>query len=287
MAFAHLILFPVMGGLSILGSIFLMLVYLFTKGGSRPFKRVFWMSLCDLGLSLKFVITLIPEANVSMEQNEFACLFSAIFGTFCTLATLSWYFMISICVYAVFQPPESQWRLLSEYEVLQHGYVWTISTFAGLLPWWTGHYGTIESSAQCWIPGDGDPMKLTVAAPLYFYLLFDFYLLIYVYLMSKNSFNFRKRIKEQMFVFAGVFAIAWIWPAIAMTWDFISAETLPKGLQYMNVGVKSGSGLFNFIVWLPQACPSDLCNPKKRDNSDLKSTTYQMYSAPFDEDNFH
>jgi len=53
-----------------------------------------------------------------------------------------------------------------------------------------------------------------------------------------------------MLAFVGVFTIAWIWPALAMTWDFLSPGTLPIGLHYMDVGAISGSGFFNFLVWI-------------------------------------
>jgi len=245
-----------MGGFSILGSTFLILMYVFTRNIENPaFKRVFWMSICDLLLSLKFWLALITGARVSMEQSKFLCLFSAIFGQFTGVATISWYFIISICVYAVFQPPESRWRLFLKSETLQHVYVWSIAAFTSLLPWWTGRYGDMDDGTQCWISGAGDRMKLAQGIPLFLYLLFAFYLLAYAFVMSKTTFNFNKRIKEQMFVFVGVFGIAWIWPALAITWDMISPGTLPLGLHYMDIGAISGSGFFNFLVWLPELCP--------------------------------
>jgi len=86
-----------------------------------------------------------------------------------------------------------------------------------------------------------------------------------------------------MFVFVGVFAVAWIWAALAHTWDIISPGTLPIGLHYMYIGAVSGSGFFNFLVWLPQVYP---CSYKKEHNPILllPSTTYELYSAPFEKD---
>jgi len=256
MVSTYLILFSIMGGFSILGSTFLILMYFCTRNVERPaFKRVFWMSICDLLLSLKFWLALITGARVSMEQSKFLCLFSAIFGQFAGIATTSWYFMISVCVYAVFQPPESRWRLFLKSETLQHVYVWSVATFTSLLPWWTGHYGDLDDGTQCWISGAGDLMKLAQGIPLYLHLLFAFYLLAYAVVMSKTTFNFNKRIKEQMFVFVGVFLIVWFWPALALTWDLISPGTLPLALHYMDIGAISGNGFFNFVVWIPDICP--------------------------------
>jgi len=271
---AYLIIFSISGGLSILGSAFLILLYLATAGlGSRAFRRVFWMSLCDLGLSLKFWIALITRADVSMESNKFACLCSAIVGNFFGIATISWYFMISVCVYAVFKPPESRWRLFLEYESIQHVYVWSVSTFTALLPWWTGRYGDMDDGTQCWISGAGDPMKLTLGFPLYTAYLFASYLAVYVFFLS-NTDLMRQRIKEKMLVFVGVFLFTWIWPSIALAWDFISHETMPVELHYMDVGAISGSGLFNFLVWIPQVCPCLL-----ERNVSINSTNDERYSA--------
>jgi len=219
------------------------------------------MSLCDLGFAIKFLLALFTQANVSMESNPVACLFSAILGNFFGIAVISWYFMISVCVYASLQPQESRWRFFLEYPSIQHGYVWTVSTFAALLPWWTGHYGTMDDGAQCWISRTGDPMKLTLGVPLYSYFLFDCYLISYVFFLSKTTFNFSARIKEQMIIFVGVYVCAWFWAALAMTWEFIAPGTFPVALHYMDVGAISGSGFFNFVCWLPQIFP------KKPDSS--------------------
>jgi len=208
------------------------------------------MSLCDLGLSLKFWIAIVTQAPVSMERNKFICLLSAISGNFFAIATVSWYFIISVCVYSVFQPAKSRWRWILTHESLQHIYVWSLAIFGALLPWWSDNYGDMDDGTQCWIPGLQDPMKLTLLLPLFIYLVFAIYLLIYVFFMSKTPFALNTRLKERMLSFVGVFTCAWIWPALAGIWDFSSPGTIPVILHYMDVGVVCGSGLFNFVVWI-------------------------------------
>jgi len=208
------------------------------------------MSLCDLGLSLKFWLAIVTQAPVSMERNKFVCLLSAISGNFFAIATVSWYFIISVCVYSVFQSQKSRWRLMLTHESLQHVYVWSLAVFGALLPWWSDHYGDMDDGTQCWIPGIQDPMKLTLVLPLFIYLFFAFYLLIYVFLKSRTPFVLNARLKERMISFVGVFSVAWIWPAFAAAWDYISPGTLPDIFHYMDVGVVCGSGFFNFVVWI-------------------------------------
>jgi len=266
----YLLIFAITGGLSMFGSSFLMFVYLWNKElRSESFKRVFWMSLCDFFLSLKFWLEIITQTPVSMERNRSVCLFSAIVGQFFGIATISWYFVISVCVYCVFQPHHSRWRWVLHRELFQHVYVWGLASFGGFLPWWSGTYGDMDDGTQCWIPGASDPMKLTLILPLYIYLLFAAYLLIYVVLVARASLILNKQLKERMLAFVSVFLAAWIWPALAATWDFISPGTLPLPLHFMDVGAICGSGFFNFCVWITHPAYRDfICQCLRDEHSD-------------------
>jgi len=158
--------------------------------------------------------------------------------------------MIAICVYAIFQPRESRWRWILKHEGLQHAYVWSLATFGAFLPWWKNRYGDMDDKTACWIPNLQDPMRLTMEAPIYLCLLFNFYLLGYVFCMSKTALTLNERLKERMFAFVGVFIVCWFWPGLATMWGFISPDTLPRTLHYFDVGAVSGSGFCNFIVWI-------------------------------------
>jgi len=259
----YLLIFAITGGLSMFGSSFLMFVYLWNKElRSESFKRVFWMSLCDFFLSLKFWLEIITQTPVSMERNRSVCLFSAIVGQFFGIATISWYFVISVCVYCVFQPPESRWRWLLNQDLLQHAYAWGLSTFCAFLPWWSSTYGDMDDGTQCWIPGISDPMKLTLMLPLFVYLLFAAYLLSYVVFISQIGVALNTQLRERMLSFVGVFLVAWIWPFLALIWDFASPGTLPLPLHFMDVGAMCGSGFFNFCVWITHPTyRSFICQP--------------------------
>jgi len=233
------------------------------------------MSICDLLLSLKFWLALVTQAPVSMERSKFVCLLSAITGNFFAIATISWYFVISVCVYAVFQHSESRWRWFLQNEGIQHVYVWGLSTFGAFLPWWS--YGDMDDGTQCWISDFQDPMRLTMELPLYIYLLFACYLLYFVFFISKAS-VLNAWLRERMLAFVGVFTIVWIWPTLATTWSFISPETLPLGLHYMDVGAICGSGFFNFLVWITHPAYRNLvCSCSEPD--DLTSTNISLNNS--------
>jgi len=57
-----------------------------------------------------------------------------------------------------------------------------------------------------------------------------------------------------MFSFVGLFAIAWIWPALASLWNYIAPGTLPLPLHYLDVAAVSGSGFFNFFSMVYTSC---------------------------------
>jgi len=246
----YVIIFAITSGLSLLGSISLIVMFLFGTDKSGPFKKVFWMSICDLGLALKFWIGQISQAPISMEKNKALCLLSAISGNFFGIATVSWYFIIALCVYAIFQSRESRWRWILLQDELQHIYVWSVAIFGALLPWWGNSYGDLDDGTECWIPGKQDLMKLTIEAPVYLGLVFNFYLIGYVFFMSKTTLTLTSRLKERMFAFVCIFMFCWFWPGLATMWGFISPETFPPNLHYMDVGAVSGSGFCNFIVWI-------------------------------------
>jgi len=244
-------IFTVMGGLSILGSTILIALYFWKRElRSGSFKRVFWMSVCDLFLSLKFWLMMVTRTPVSMDRDRPMCYLSAIAGNFFTTATISWYFIIAVCVFSVFQPERSKWRYVMSNELIQHAYVWTLSALCAFLPLATDSYGGTDDGTQCWIPDSRDPMKLTLVLPLYSYLVFAFYLLFYVFFKSSTRSVLDERLKERMLLFVGIFAFAWFWPGFATAWDFISPDTQPIYIHYMDVGAICGSGLCNFIVWI-------------------------------------
>jgi len=272
---AYVVIFSITGGLSVVGSTALIILFLWkAELRSGPFQKVFWMSLCDLGLSLKFWLAMVTQAPVSMERNQFVCLLSAITGNFFGIATVSWYFVIAICVYSVFQPRDSRWRWVLNNEILQHTYVWGLATFGAFLPWWTNRYGDMDDGTQCWIPGLQDPMKLTMELPLYLYLCFAFYLFFYVFFLSKTTLILNTRLRERMFSFVGLFAIAWIWPALASLWNYIAPGTLPLPLHYLDVAAVSGSGFFNFLVWFTHPAYSSLiCSCFINDESRMGTNT--------------
>jgi len=244
------IIFSITSGLSILGSVALIIMFLWGTDKSGPFRKIFWMSVCDFGLAMKFWLPQLTQTHVSMDDHKGLCLFSAISGNFFGIATISWYFIIALCVHAIFKPRESRWRWILEREWVQHLYVWTLSLIGAFLPWWGNSYGELPDGLQCWIYRDDDLMKLTINAPIYVGLIFDFYLLGYVLFMSKTTVTLTARLKERMFAFVGVYIICWFWPGFNATWLFISPTTCPDALRYLEVGAVSGSGFCNFMVWI-------------------------------------
>jgi len=234
------VLYLVVGTLSLIGSLSIMVLFIWKKElRTENFNRVFWMSFCDFGLSLKFWVSAVVGHPLSKGSG--LCALSGITGNFFSIATATWYFIIAVNIYRVFQGL-SKASFLSRY---QHHVVWSISLVVGFLPWSLDDYGPIDDGDQCWITGNTDLMRLTFTVPLYVYLVFSIYLLGYVML---HGAVLTTRLRRRMVAFVLVFSGAWIWTIIANTWAFFS-ESIPDVLYYADLTGVIASGFLNFLVW--------------------------------------
>eukprot|EP00457_Paulinella_chromatophora_P007007 gb/GEZN01007027.1/.p1 GENE.gb/GEZN01007027.1/~~gb/GEZN01007027.1/.p1 ORF type:complete len:427 (-),score=15.16 gb/GEZN01007027.1/:247-1527(-) len=255
------LLLGVISCMSMFCSLCIILIFIvFQRVRSSSYKRVLFMSLCDLGLSFQFTVVFWnPSRPLTMTHNPVLCNISAIAQNFFVVATVSWYMMIALSVFAIFANATQVRISTFSLDRCQHFYVWPVSIFCSWLPWYTGDYESVDNDTNCWISESGDLIKLTLLLPILLSLVASLFIVIKVGLLMSSaaansngaassealaSFRFR------MLFFVGMFTFCWIWPAISNTWDIINPGGVPTSLHIVSLCVMCGCGIFNFIVWV-------------------------------------
>ena len=138
---------------------------------------IFWMSLCDCGLSLlNFVIWLPKIFSFKLVQlSEVSCMITGIVIQFCACGSVIWYIVIGWCLFTT---------LFSINNFCIHEFQ---SVFIGIsmaIPLIYNEYGSNDNlrglDAQCWLK---DPMYyLTLYVPVIIALLMALFLLLCVWL---------------------------------------------------------------------------------------------------------
>jgi len=204
-------LYAVMSPLSALGSLCLMLVFWFAAKLRTPhLTRVFWMCFCDFFLSIRHWTEFFVYKPM-MDTNRTVCLLNAFGGTFFMMATMSWYFVISVCIFLTLAGKTSQEISGRKQRVLTHAYVWTCSLAAFLYPYLTNNLDGIPDDGMCWITVDSLLTRLVILVPLFIYLLWAAFLLLFGFYTMKKAQTVstesaaRSRVILRLLSFVGVF----------------------------------------------------------------------------------
>jgi len=267
------ILYAIMSIISICASISLLSVFILKTTLRTPhIMRIFWMVLCDLGLSLRHMIEFVYY-HPTMDNSPAACTLSAWLGAFFITATSSWYFVISVATFRTFlgkplvTSNENGSNEKNQVSIWEHIYVWGLSLFSACYPWLQGYFGPTEDDGTCWITQDHRYVRLIITIPLFIYLLFAAGLLILVLVVSRTLLgksDARSRVLKQMVFFVGVFFFTWSWTLMDNIYGIAGAiDKRPEIIRYLDSIAVSGSGFFNFLVWSSSgSIHRALCGPR-------------------------
>lgn len=203
-------------------------------------SSIFWMSFCDFGLSVRYCIPFAFE----LREGSISCWVSAISGVFFMMATLSWYFIITLQIFAsVWHTHLPQWINDSN---VHHGYVWIFSFVMTSIP--IKAYGFLPDTKTCNIRSP-HVYSLVMLIPLTVYMLFAIFLLcLMFYTVNLVRGQPKKSILLRTSLFVGVFVIMWLpeW-----FYDFLKFFSIPdpSWLAFIDPLFLSSSGVFNFLVW--------------------------------------
>eukprot|EP01113_Clastostelium_recurvatum_P022425 TRINITY_DN2675_c0_g1_i3.p1 TRINITY_DN2675_c0_g1~~TRINITY_DN2675_c0_g1_i3.p1 ORF type:complete len:730 (-),score=189.88 TRINITY_DN2675_c0_g1_i3:24-2213(-) len=260
----------VLGTLSFVGAAGVILSYFSVAELRRhPSKLVFLMSMCDLGFSLRFMITGVIPGSSKLEDSHIPCLLQALSLQFFGLASLSWNGIISLNLIINLNHPFIN---TSAYVKFYHLFVWGIASLSTILLGIFHHQIGPSGDGTCWIQDADSPLRLMLFVPLVIYFVLSMSALGVCFLRTRealasasaeeesanNMYAFDEASRRGMILrmasYVGVFLLCWSGPVVHRSIQFLqgtedSVEN-PSALQYWDALGVSVQGFFNAVVWL-------------------------------------
>jgi len=224
--------------------------------GSLLLSALFFMSVCDLGWSVVYLIEFIPPAMGFPRglhgDNKDLCATLGLLSQFFSGATRGWYFTIALMALLLVMGYSTS-KIESVFGTrFQHIFVWTLSVVSSVLPLFGRGYGpTGHDGNECWIVGEDSPYRAVFFGPVFSFVAFDFMLFGYtVYVTySLEIPDAWSLVIKQMFAFVGVFLFVWIVPAAHRLYELITETTSPFWLWFPAMILRGSAGFANFAIW--------------------------------------
>eukprot|EP01006_Ploeotia_vitrea_P042054 TRINITY_DN66601_c3_g1_i1.p1 TRINITY_DN66601_c3_g1~~TRINITY_DN66601_c3_g1_i1.p1 ORF type:complete len:419 (-),score=190.85 TRINITY_DN66601_c3_g1_i1:89-1345(-) len=250
--------------LSIAGALAIVVTYL-TKSKLREkrlYHMVFWMSICDAIFSFKYLGTSL-FGELQRPQVDLECYLEFIASQFFGLASLSWYFCITLETFRALSI-HTRFSMDPSVPPVYHAYVWGVSTATTLLAAAFGNVGPSQDGT-CWISGKQNYWRLVFYAPLFLYIMTALALL--AYLCKYREFIFAgggaARLRARMIAFVLCFVIVWSWPCAFRLFEFFTEtkehQSSPMLLVALHDFMNGIQGFVNFMIWMTTPTMLTLC----------------------------
>eukprot|EP00808_Paulinella_micropora_P023358 g6630.t1 len=236
------VLLGALGSLSMLCSLSIVVIFCaFRRVRSASYKRVVFMSLCDVGLALQLVLRWWSEQPWTLAQDP--CTLRAASQTFFVVATVSWYLMLALSVFTIFTQVARS-RLAHRLERYQHCYVWPLGVLCACVPC------LAEAPTAAGVE---------LLVPIGLSLLASCFIMAQVALRAGpvTAADTRANFRCRMLFFVGMFCICWVWPALNISWDLVQGPA-PNWLHVLTLCTMAANGIFNFTVWVGAPCAHKL-----------------------------
>ncbi|GAM18281.1 hypothetical protein SAMD00019534_014560, partial [Acytostelium subglobosum LB1] len=251
--------------LSCIGAVFVIITFIWYKDLKKhPTRMVFFLSICDLIFSAKYMITSVIPNSQSLQQHMVWCNIQAALQQFFGLASISWSGMISLNLILTSANPFRNTSSLSKW---YHVWVWGLSLVSTVLMF-ALDYEDIGPSGDgtCWLMNKKSLMRLSFFVPLMAYFALSIGSLITAFYYSGNfstlSDENRRGMLIRMSSYTAVFILCWLGPVIHRTVQWTepsnnkngdssdSSNFDPTPLMYFDAIGVSVQGFMNAIVWL-------------------------------------
>ncbi|KAF2069078.1 hypothetical protein CYY_009606 [Polysphondylium violaceum] len=244
--------------MSFCGALFVVFTFITIKElRKHPTRLIFFLSVCDVMFSLKFLVTSFLPHSVSLQDHTVACLLQAGAQQFFGLASISWNGMISLnLIINTTRPFENS----SSYNKLYHIWVWGLSAVTSIIMFAARSTGP-SGDGTCWVEGQRSPIRLLFFVPLLIYFAISISSLIIAAIYSRNSGSSSNSLSERnrtgmllrMASYTLVFILCWTGPLIHRIVQFtgkVDRLDDPNFLMYLDAFSVSIQGFVNSMIWL-------------------------------------
>ncbi|KAM9967453.1 hypothetical protein ACTFIW_001537 [Dictyostelium discoideum] len=249
--------------LSCIGALFVIITFITIKDLKKhPTRMIFFLSVCDVLFSLKYLVTAVLPHSDSFQTKRVACYLQAGIQQFFGLASIGWSGMISLnLIISTSRPFENS----SSYSKFYHGWIWSYSIVTSAILF--KNYEVIGPSGDgtCWIKAEDKPLLLMFFIPLLAYFSISISSLIIAAISTRNksltssttnnSWSDRNRtgMLLRMSTYTLVFILCWAGPLahrISQIAGHHDAPNQASVLMFFDAIGVSIQGFMNALIWI-------------------------------------
>lgn len=254
--------------MSFFGAAVVMLTYSFMPDlRKHPTNMVFFLSLCDSLLSLKFMVTAAYPGSDKLENiGTPSCYLQAGWAQFFGIGSIAWNGMISLNLIINLQK-QGFARTSSLGKYYQFA-VWGLALATTAVMYSDPKRIGPSGDGTCWVASNHDPFRLLFFIPLLFFFALSLASLVLCFLRTQGvaglSDASRRGVVLRMSVYTGVFLLCWSGPLAHRIYLLASTneEEGPESLKTLDACGIAIQGFANAMVWLTN--PSFFVPFKKR-----------------------
>ncbi|KAN0014637.1 hypothetical protein ACTFIU_000955 [Dictyostelium citrinum] len=250
--------------LSCIGALFVIITFITIKDLKKhPTRMIFFLSVCDVLFSLKYLVTAVLPHSDSFQTKRVACYLQAGIQQFFGLASIGWSGMISLnLIISTSRPFENT----STYSKFYHGWIWSYSIVTSAILF--KNYDVIGPSGDgtCWIKAEDKPLLLMFFIPLLAYFSISISSLIIAAISTRNksltstsgrnnSWSDRNRtgMLLRMSTYTLVFIVCWAGPLAHRISQIAGHHDAPNQanlLMFFDAIGVSIQGFMNALIWI-------------------------------------
>ncbi|KAK5581389.1 hypothetical protein RB653_001421 [Dictyostelium firmibasis] len=251
--------------LSCIGALFVIITFITIKDLKKhPTRMIFFLSVCDVLFSLKYLVTAVLPHSDSFQTKRFACYLQAGIQQFFGLASIGWSGMISLnLIISTSRPFENP----STYSKFYHAWVWSYSIVTSAILFKNHDVIGPSGDGTCWIKAEDKPLLLMFFIPLLAYFSISISSLIIAAISSRNrsitstssgrnnSLSDRNRtgMLLRMSTYTLVFIVCWAGPLahrISQIAGHHDAPNQASVLMFFDAIGVSIQGFMNALIWI-------------------------------------
>jgi hypothetical protein len=231
---------------------------------------VFFLSLCDSLLSLKFIVTAVYPSSDELEQPGPACYIQAGWAQFWGIGSIAWNGMISLNLIINLQ--KQGFAKTSSLVKYYHMVVWSLAAGTTAIVYIEHDRIGASGDGTCWIEKNNDPFRLLFFVPLILFFSLSLASLVLCFLRTQNlpgmSDSSRRGVVLRMISYTGVFLLCWSGPIIHRIQLLADKKVDPENpneptpLMLLDASGICIQGFANSMVWLTN--PSFFTSFKRR-----------------------
>ncbi|KAN0047295.1 hypothetical protein ACTA71_001677 [Dictyostelium dimigraforme] len=249
--------------LSCIGALFVIITFITIKDLKKhPTRMIFFLSVCDVLFSLKYLVTAVLPHSDSFQTKRVACYLQAGIQQFFGLASIGWSGMISLnLIISTSRPFENT----STYSKYYHGWIWTYSIVTSAIMFKNNEVIGPSGDGTCWIKAEDKPFLLMFFIPLLIYFSISISSLIIAAISTRNrtlatngrnnSWSDRNRtgMLLRMSTYTLVFIVCWAGPLahrISQIAGHHDAPNQASVLMFFDAIGVSIQGFMNALIWI-------------------------------------